>query len=679
MDRRQTSLWLGLAFVIAHSMAIQNSRAEPIHVLQTHPSAEVFHATVSDGHIEAGNQAVSGIWVVADGHLKPVSLRERLSGAEYPIDGEIFTLGFTTKKTIRASEMSAVSEPKVEPLPADPSASRLADRSPGSQVSVTLQSADGNLQAVWRVIGRDGGNYLRQEVSLRVLKTELPLGEVVLVDWPLRFPWVCGTVKGAPIISGNMFCGLEHPMATSEIIEGRAHCMLERAVPLSPGQELTVSSVVGAAKPGQLRRDFLAYLERERAHPYRPFLHYNTWYDLGYFTPFDDKAAVGAIETFGEELTRKRGVKLDSFLFDDGWDDHHSLWGFNKGFPNGFAPLKQAAEKYGAEPGVWLSPWGGYGKPHDERVAFGKESGIETNSDGFILSSPRYYDRFHEVCLNLMRQYGINQFKFDGTRDAAGHFPGSRFGSDFEAAIQLIQDLRAEKRDVYVNLTTGTWPSPFWLRYADSIWRGGEDDSYAGVGTWRQRWITYRDGDEYHGIVAQCPLYPLNSLMLHGIIYASHASRLNTDPANDFADEVRAYFGTGTQLQEMYITPALLSQNNWDTLAEAARWARENADTLVDTHWVGGDPAKGNVYGWASWSPRKGILTLRNPDDKPANISIDIATTFELPEGAPKSYTAHSPWSQDHGRTAIELSAGQPHTFELAPFKVLTLEAMPVK
>ena len=39
------------------------------------------------------------------------------------------------------------------------------------------------------------------------------------------------------------------------------------------------------------------------------------------------------------ELHQKRGVKLDSFLFDDGWDDHASLWGFNSGFPNGFTPL----------------------------------------------------------------------------------------------------------------------------------------------------------------------------------------------------------------------------------------------------------------------------------------------------------------------------------------------------
>ena len=141
-----------------------------------------------------------------------------------------------------------------------------------------------------------------------------------------------------------------------------------------------------------------------------------------------------------------------------------------------------------------------------------------------------------------------------------------------------------------------------------------------GVGSDRQRWITYRDADTYSGIVQKGPLYPLNSLMLHGVIYAKKAKQLDADPNGDFTSEVRSYFGTGTQLQEMYVTPSLLTDRNWDALAEAASWSRQNADVLVDTHWIGGDPAKLEVYGWASWTPAKAILVLRNPSDKPATL-----------------------------------------------------------
>ena len=175
------------------------------------------------------------------------------------------------------------------------------------------------------------------------------------------------------------------------------------------------------------------------------------------------------------------------------------------------------------------------------------------------------------------------------------------------------------KPDLYINLTTGTYPSPFWLRYADSIWRGGEDHDFLGVGPRREQWITYRDADTYEHVVLSGPLFPLNSLMLHGIIYARHAKNLDTDPQSDFKNEVRDYFGNGTQLQEMYVTPSLLSNADWDNLAEAAKWSRDNADVLVDTHWIGGDPAQLEVYGWASWNPRKAILVLRNPSDKRAD------------------------------------------------------------
>jgi hypothetical protein len=94
-------------------------------------------------------------------------------------------------------------------------------------------------------------------------------------------------------------------------------------------------------------------------------------------------------------------------------------------------------------------------------------------------------------------------------------------------------------------------------------------------------------------VVRVGPLFPLNSLMHHGIIYARKAQGLNTDPGNDFADEVRSYFASGTGLQEMHVSPDLLSEQNWDDLAAAAKWARTNAAVLRDSHWIGGDPARG--------------------------------------------------------------------------------------
>jgi hypothetical protein len=454
---------------------------------------------------------------------------------------------------------------------------------------------------------------------------------------------------------------------------------MKRELPLKQGQTVDYSLVIGVSPPGQMRRGFLNYLERERTHPYRTFLHYNSWYDIGYGKPYDAAAVLDVIGAFGTELVRKRGVKMDSFLLDDGWDNPQSIWHLNTGFPDGLVSVRHAAQEYGAAIGVWLSPWGGYDEAKQERLNAGVKYGFETNEGGFALSGPKYYARFREVSLDFIQRDGINQFKIDGTGNVDSVFPGSSFDSDFAAAIRLIGDWRKEKPDIFVNLTTGTYPSPFWLRYADSIWRGGDDHSFAGVGSWREKWITYRDAQTFRNVVQSGPLFPLNSLMLHGLIYARQAEHLDSDPGNDFSNEIHSYFGSGTQLQELYVSHTLLSKNNWDALAEAANWSRRNVEILRDTHWIGGDPGKLEVYGWAAWSPAKAILTLRNPSDKHQSISIDVGRAFELSPEAPHRFLARSPWKQDSGKTPVSLTAGREHTFTLHPFEVLNLEAWPAQ
>jgi len=633
-------------------------------------------ASVHGSSYKLSDHAIDAAWKIEDGKLVDLTVSEKLHNTTVQFT-DPFAVLLKDGTIYNAANLRVDGEPKMTELTPDPNASRYSDRLPGEQCTLALTSVDGNLHATWTVVLRDGSSYVRQYLTVTAGANDLPINRVQLIDVDLPGAHIVGSVKGSPIVAGDVYLGFEHPLSDSKVVENRATAYMDRDLPLKAGQSVTYSSVIGTTHTGQLRRDFLTYIERERAHPYRTFLHYNSWYDLGYFNAYDQTGVLDRINTFGQELHENRGVTLDSFLFDDGWDNHASLWSFNKGFPDGFIPVREAANKYGAAPGIWMSPWGGYDGPKKERVQLGKEAGYEIVDGGFALSGPKYYARFRDTALEMIRKYGVNQFKFDGTGNANSVFRGSAFDSDFSAAIHLIGELREAKPDIYINLTTGTYPSPFWLLYADSIWRGGEDDSFAGVGSYRERWITYRDADTYDEIVKGGPLYPLNSLMLHGIIYAQRHKQLSKDPGNDFRNEVRDYFGNGTQLQEMYITPSLLNGQNWDDLAEAAKWSRSNMDVFKDTHWVGGDPAWLEVYGWASWSPKKGILVLRNPSDKPQSIRLDLESAFELPPGAPQSYDAKSPWKDDASKPAIELRAKSPHEFSLAPFEVLTLDVTP--
>jgi len=629
--------------------------------------------------ISLSNDSISATWSIRGGSLRWRSLTNHFTKATLALDGSVFELVPKEGAVLRSSDFKILAAPVLRDIPPSPNPSKAADRLPGRELRIALEDPSAKVQVIWKAILREGANYVRQEVTIRALHQPLALAQIGLVDAIVPGASVSGHVKGSPVTAGTWFLGFEHPLSECRVLDDRATCWLSRELPLQAGLAVTYSSVVGVTHAAQLRRDFLNYLELERAHPYRTFLHYNSWYDLGYFDRYNEQGAVAEIQSFGEELTKKRGVKLDSFLFDDGWDDPTTLWKFNPGFPDGFTKVAQTASSFGAAPGIWLSPWGGYDKPKEQRLASAREQGFETNEGGLALSGPKYYKYFHDTCLDLIAKYGINQFKFDGTGNANEVIKGSEFDSDFDAAIHLIGDLRAKKADLYVNLTTGTYPSPFWLLYADSIWRGGDDHSFAGVGTNRQRWITYRDSQLYRWVVEDGPLFPINSLMLHGLIFARYAQRLGDDPSHDFPDEVHDYFGTGTQLQEMYITPSLLSSENWDVLAEAAKWSRDNAQTLKDSHWIGGDPARLEVYGWASWSQEKAIVTLRNPSDQPQNFTGSLTTLLELPAGSARAYAARSPWKSDGAKPAMTIPAKEQHTFHLKPFEVLTLELAPAK
>ncbi|MFT4113821.1 enterotoxin [Silvibacterium sp.] len=525
----------------------------------------------------------------------------------------------------------------------------------------------------WCIISHADRHYVRETLSIRNEQADLPITDVQLIDFPDAEAHVSGTVKGSPIVDSSMFLGFEHPISWSRVTDGRAQAGIARVLPLRKGQSVTYSAVIGTAEPGQMRRDFLHYLEQERPRPYKPFLHYNSWFDIGYTNRYGEADAIDRIQAFGRELVQKRGVKLDSFLFDDGWDNPNSFWGFDSQFPDGFTKTAEAAKQIGAGIGVWLSPWGGYGDEKKQRVAYGVAHGYETIKDGYALSGPKYYEGFLKVCMEMVNRYGVNQFKLDGTGNADRVFPGSAFDSDFDAAIHAIRSIREARPDTFINLTTGTYPSPFWVLYADSIWRGGEDHDFSGVGSDRQRWITYRDAQTYKNIVQGGPLFPLNSLMLHGVVYAKQAKALTTDPKNEFGEEVQSYFGSGTQLQELYITPSLMTSANWDTLAKAAKWSRAHSAILEDTHWIGGDPDKLEAYGWAAWKPQGWIVTLRNPSDKPQRYVLRLHKALELPKGAPSTFAVSQPFAES--ASTLHWSADAPVSIELKPFEVKTFES----
>jgi hypothetical protein len=635
------------------------------------PAPGKAHAKARAGELALGNRVIECRWSTAGGTLRLTRITDKLARRDLALAGqELFRLTLADGRTLSGSDFRLVGEPAVQPLAAQREATTLALHFAGRQLIARLAAPDGNLEVEWRAMLRDQGNAIRQEFAFVAPWHTVALKEVRLIEAPGEGAKVVGTAPGSPLLLGNCFLAYEHPDAQSAVAEAATSSLVFNLA-LCPGQRFAQSAVIGVAPPGQLRRAFLYYVERERAHPYRPFLHYNAWYDICWSElKINEAQCLEAIEVFGRELTRQRGVRLASFVWDDGWDDPQTLWQpAQTNFPNGFANVLAAARRYGSRLGFWLSPFGGYGKPAQDRLAMGRQQGFETGPQGFSLAGPKYAARFQETCLDFIAHSGANFFKFDGL---------ARSVDETEAMLRLTRALRARRPDLFISITTGTWPSPFWLWYGDSTWRGGGDMGFHGPGSKREQWITYRDLETYRGVVRKGPLYPLNSLMNQGFAHARYGSASECGNApGEIRRELRSLFAGGTCLQELYVTPTMMSARNWDDLAEAAKWAHSHANVLVDTHWIGGDPEKLEPYGWASWTPRLGIVALRNPAASRATIALDLGAAFELPRSAPRVYILKRPWREDHAKRALRVRAGAAHTFALAPFEVLVLEARP--
>ena len=491
-------------------------------------------------------------------------------------------------------------------------------------------------------------------------------------------PYVDGAINSSPIIADSFFILPEKPIVNTYAYETTTNLNVGLKTPIKTDAPVTFTTYFGTFEAtNQLRRSFNEFINAMRPRPYKPYLHYNSWMDIGFFTTYTEKDVLNRIDAYADELIKKRGVKLDGFLLDDGWDDRTGKWLFGPAFSNGFGVVKDKADSLHTSVGLWLSPWGGYNKPRDIRVSHAKENGFETVDGKFALSGPNYFRNFNEQIIKLIKNEHITSFKLDGMGNANNWIKGSQFASDFDASIELIKNMRAANKDLFINLTTGTDASPSWLFYADSIWRQGDDINVYGKGSPVQQWMTYRDAETYRSIVRKGPLFPINSLMYHGIVSAENAyfglEKVQTD--NDFADQVWSYFATGTQLQEMYISPSMLNSAKWDTLANAAKWSRANSSVLVDTHWIGGDPTALEAYGWASWSKEKAIFGLRNPSDKEQSYYLDLTKSFEIPDGEATSFTLKPVYGAN---ATLPSDYSKPVIVALKPLETLVIEATPV-
>jgi hypothetical protein len=447
---------------------------------------------------------------------------------------------------------------------------------------------------------------------------------------------------GQPVLNGDIFLGIEYPTVENSIDKKSVRMGYVVGQEIKKEPFVSHASIIGASPSKiKLENTFMDYVDGIKVEGTRPFLLYNSWYDLrnpaivkDSVGVMNEQSVLGTIDAFREHLYDKYHIALNAFVLDDAWDNYKSLWGIDSTrFPHGFTPFVDALRNMNTSLGLWASPFCGYSN-RDIRVDWGAAHGYEKTGDFLCFAGAKYKAAFKQVMDNYAKEYSLGYFKWDGFLLSCndpdhGHLPGiySR-EANVATYIEMMQSVREINPKIYLNITSGTWLSPWWLKYADCIWMQGEDYGYqesVPSMTDRDKAITYKDAVLWDNFQKMHLLFPMSSLMTHGIIKGRFNLLGGENESQDsFDNEVMMYFGRGVMMWELYITPDLLSSNEWNAIASSVQWAKANQTVLEKTKMVLGNPLKKEVYGYVHLTKEKGILLFRNPNIAKQTVNLRL-------------------------------------------------------
>jgi hypothetical protein len=474
--------------------------------------------------------------------------------------------------------------------------------------------------------GRNGDAYLRKKIEIEGTKV---VDRVSVETWKGETIADVGGFGQPLFLNGDWFVGLEYPAGTTEQISHQLDAYH------FPGRATfdSKTAVVGARNPSlTIEQSFQRYLSTIRR-PARSHLLFATWFDRRAHD-LSPENCVSAFKQLKKDLLDPFDIKLDSFLVDDGYQKPDSLWQPGTSWPDGFNPLRDQLELGGSHLGLWL-PLNGRGLD----PSWGAEQGwlvAKHRKPFYWLPDANYQAALRDVLSRYVRDTRINCFKhdfnfFDASSDDPSRPASPRHHREaiVDATLELLSFERSLNKDLFLSVTSGLWPSPWWLMHADAIWMGhgdyDHDWSFPQLSD-REAEMTYRDDKIYRRVRLEKAQFPISSFMTHGIMRGRLDHTAPDETVEDWADYVMMFFGRGTQLQELYLSPDLVPDPFWSVLGSAIRWAKAHEKTLRHSVFLGGSPTHEDSYGYAHWSEEMGIVVLRNPSLLPTRFAIDWAS-----------------------------------------------------
>lgn len=460
---------------------------------------------------------------------------------------------------------------------------------------------------------------------------------------------------GQPVYVNGLFAGSEFPFCDNDIVEKsllrlRYYCGKSLKQLLNGKEEFVLhKSVFGAARSIEyetVRTDFLKYIETISQRTYLR-TQYNSWYD--HMLDISEENITKSFYEIEKGLTSNGVAPLNAYVVDDGWNDYEGdFWSFNSKFPNELYKVSALSGNFASEFGLWLGPRGGYDyqTKFAKKMQKAKKGGYNRQSRDICISDRNYLKNIEALFTDYINRFNIGYFKLDGfmlkpcKSKKHGHPTGGYKGmytltDAWENWLALIDRLREQRRkqgkELWVNLTCYAVPSPWLLKWVNSVWMqnsndiGFTDKAVSGEalnGNDFDKMLTYRDSLYYDFHNVRMYQFPNSNIYNHEPIYGNSAKISMTN------EEYRKYMymlaSRGTAFWELYYSYNLFSEDMWKINADVLKFVKENFNALKNSKLFGKSADEGEIYGYSAWNNNEGIIAFRNPSDKRKSYSLKL-------------------------------------------------------
>lgn len=613
---------------------------------------------------------------IVDGHFKTISFLNHLTNKEITNESpDEFKVYLVNGNVVRSSQLQAKVSERPDGLSVNFSNEHI-------EIEVNYQAKNNQLSKVLRVIScLERINYIDVEViefkdsaHIYPIKPQKDVKE--MADFSGYY-----MEMGQPVYAKSLFFGMEFPMAENRVSDRLyfSRYYYGQAVTDEP---LVIWPVISGAAEGfsevDIQKSFFTYI-REIAQPNDYRLQYNSWYD--FMLDIDNENIIDSFKEINRGFS-DYGLSLDTLVVDDGWPNYESVWEFNHKFPNELEEIAAEVKKIGATLGLWIGPRGGYGgtqkvmsdwlEAHPE-LEIGSKNKI---SEDVNVGDFNYLREMKKQMLKHQKNYDISYWKIDGwllkpdVPDESGDYAMHTMTSVYEFLVEMLTDLRVAsgREDYWINLTSYVNPSPWFLKWVNSLWlQNSEDIGFVeNGGNVINQMMSYRDSQYFEFTQERGIRLPLWSFYNHEPIYAKTAHRYYFDEpiyadVDDFEKYLFWHFMRGNGLWEFYYSYEMFDDKRWAANAKAVKWAMKNYHILKHSQLFGPKASDFGIYGYICDDKEldEYLIGFRNSSSEKRTVTCEIdssAIHFEYGSGE---------FSDQDGQLIVTLK----------PYEVLILKA----